>query len=890
MAFTPGNRLGPYEIISVLGAGGMGEVYQAKDTRLERTVAIKVLLTHLSSNPDLKARFEREAKLISGLQHTNICVLHDVGQHEGIDYLVMEYLEGETLASRIARKPLTLPEVLKIGAEIADALDKAHKGGIVHRDLKPGNVMLTKSGAKLMDFGLAKPSAFPGSSTGSGAPAFSATMSIQVSPITTAGAVVGTVQYMSPEQITGKEADARSDIFAFGAMLYEMLTGKRAFEGKSQLSVASAILEKEPEPISTLQPLTPPALEHVVKVCLAKEADDRWQSIADVKRELMWIQAGGSSVSVPAVIYKGKQNKERMMWTIGLILALAIAPITYKLTRPQPVPVIQTSIDFPEGFQLNLPGSYVLSPDGKMLAFAAIDTSSGNKNSNLYYRNLNSTEIHPLANTTKATYPFWSPDSRSIAFFAEGKLRKVNISNGAVQTICEAPEARGGAWNSQGMIVFAPNPLGPLYRVSASGGTPEAVTKVKDGAETHRWPQFLPGEEVIIFLNDSSGAPERAKIQTFNMKTGESKSILDQHSAAYFNHGKLFYLQDRNLMARPFDPAKLVFTGEATMAVERIRFDIARGISIFSVSNTGLMAFAKNQTDKVEYGWYDEKGTLLSKLPNQYNFEFIVLSPDGKYAILGEIESTGHLKVWLMDVTRGVATPFIDSMRGYPVFSPDGKKVAFCDARLEAKRCDIYIKPISGTEKETLLLKMDESVYPGGWTPDGKQFIFIKDNNKKQTTDIWIMNTEEESKPRLLLEDQKGSNLNGIDISEDGKWMTYTSRASGPYEIYIANIQDPSHRQQLTNSGGFGGTFCRGSNKFLYFDLALRYYQNTVKFNGNNIEIGAPTPIFQNIDTSNNNVQLGQTADCKRFLIGLPIERSGARLTLTYNWMEKLKE
>jgi len=339
MTLSSGTKFGPYEIQSTLGAGGMGEVYRARDSRLERDVAIKVLPSHLSQNPDLRARFEREAKAISGLQHPNICVLYDVGRQEGVDFLVMEYLEGETLATRLVRKPMTPEETVRIGIEIADALEKAHRSGIVHRDLKPGNVMLTKGGAKLMDFGLAKLQAVV-TGAPSSTPAFSAvaTLPNMASPITVAGTIVGTVQYMSPEQIQGKEADARSDIFAFGAMLYEMLTGKRAFEGKSQLSVASAVLDKDPDPIAAVQPLTPPALEHLVQTCLAKDPDQRFQSAHDLKLQLQWITAGGSKAGAPAVVVAQKKNRQKMLavatslgWLVAVAAVVLVAMYAKKL-------------------------------------------------------------------------------------------------------------------------------------------------------------------------------------------------------------------------------------------------------------------------------------------------------------------------------------------------------------------------------------------------------------------------------------------------------------------------------------------------------------------------------------------------------------------------------
>jgi serine/threonine protein kinase len=410
MPVTSGTKLGPYEIIAPLGAGGMGEVYRARDARLDREVAIKVLPSHLSQNPDLRARFEREAKAISGLQHPNICVLYDVGRQDGMDFLVMEYLEGETLAARLGRKPMTPDETLRIGIEVADALDKAHRSGIVHRDLKPGNVMLTKGGAKLMDFGLAKLQAFAGGMQ-SGTPAFSAvaTLPSMASPITVAGTVVGTVQYMSPEQIQGNEADARSDIFAFGAMLYEMLTGKRAFEGKSQLSVASAVLEKEPDPISALQPLTPPALEHLVRTCLEKEPDQRFQSAQDLKLQLQWITAGGSQVGAPAVVVSQRKNRQKILaaatvlgWLLAVVAVVLAAMYSNRLTSAQKL--VRAQIERPAGFDFTFvfDGAPEMSPDGQQIAFVA---SKDDKSTIILVQRLSTGKAEPLIAQRRASSP-----------------------------------------------------------------------------------------------------------------------------------------------------------------------------------------------------------------------------------------------------------------------------------------------------------------------------------------------------------------------------------------------------------------------------------------------------------------------------------------------------
>ena len=500
MALTAGTKLGPYEIQSPLGAGGMGEVYRACDTRLDRSVAIKILPAHLTDNPEAKQRFDREARAISSLNHPNICTLYDVGHQDGTDYLVIEFLEGETLASRLAKGPLPPEQVLKYGIEICEGLEKAHKTGVIHRDLKPGNIMLTKTGAKLMDFGLAKIVTGPPPSSGltatlDGAWAGESARGSQ-NPLTARGTIVGTFQYMSPEQVEGKEADARSDIFALGAVLYEMATGKRAFEGKTTASVIAAVLERDPVPISVTQPMSPPALDRVVKVCLAKDPDERFQSVHDLKLQLKWIAEGGSQTGVPAPVAAKRKNRERALAAAALVFALAALALGFAYFRrpANDAPSLRSSILPPENasFVGGVAASgYAFSPDGTRLVFSvqSVEGKSG-----LWMRPLNSLTAQELAGTENGALPFWSPDGQWVGFFADGKLKKTLASGGSAQVICDAPVGRGGTWNAQGVIVFAPTIGGPLFRVSANGGVPAAVTQLDPatGETTHRWPDFLP--------------------------------------------------------------------------------------------------------------------------------------------------------------------------------------------------------------------------------------------------------------------------------------------------------------------------------------------------------------------------------------------------------------
>src|SRR5712692_2688029 len=502
MPLASGPRLGPYEILPPLGAGGMGEVYRARDMRLERIVAIKILPSHLSDDSTFRQRFEHEAKNISSLNHPHICVLYDVGSQDGVDYLVMQCVEGETLAKRLEKGGLPLEQVLKYGTQIADALDKAHRSGVIHRDLKPGNIMITKSGAKLLDFGLAKaamPLATGATLTAAGT---------RTTPVTQQGTIVGTFQYMSPEQIEGKELDGRTDIFSLGAVLYEMLTGLCAFPGKSQLSVASAILEKEPEAISTFQPMTPPALDHAVRRCLAKDPERRWQSAADLADELQWIAEAGSQAGAPGLVVSQHRLRERLAWAAAGVLALVAAAFAtgFILRAPKPPQPMRLNAEIGADASLNtdLGSSAILSADGTRLAFIA---TSSDQERRIYVRSLDQLQASALSGTEDAQNPFFSPEGLWLGFFAGGKLKKISIQGGTAVTLCDAPNDRGGSWGEDGTIVFAPDTRVALSKVSSASGTAQPLTTLdkQAGEVTQRWPQFLPGSKAVLFTSSTKG-------------------------------------------------------------------------------------------------------------------------------------------------------------------------------------------------------------------------------------------------------------------------------------------------------------------------------------------------------------------------------------------------
>ncbi|MGA9073620.1 MAG: protein kinase, partial [Candidatus Sulfotelmatobacter sp.] len=693
MALTSGTKLGPYEIQSPLGAGGMGEVYLARDTRLDRTVAVKILPPHLSSNLEAKQRFDREARAISSLNHPNICTLHDVGHQDGTDFLVMEYLEGETLADRLMKGPLSPEQVLKYGIEICEGLEKAHKSGVIHRDLKPGNIMLTKSGAKLMDFGLAK--ATPAHEP----PASSLTMTLSGpsgQPLTAHGTVLGTFQYMSPEQLEGKEADARSDIFSLGAVLYEMASGRRAFTGKSQASIVAAILASEPQPISAVQPMSPPALDRVVRTCMAKDPDDRWQTAHDVKLQLQWIAEGGSQAGVPAPVAARRRTSQRLAWTVAAVAAaVAIAfAVGFVLRAPAPVHPLRVSILPPEQHSFD-PLSIALSPDGTKLAFVATAAAGAPQ---LWVRPLDSTAAQPLAGTDDAAFPFWSPDSRSLGFFAQGKLRIIDASGGAVQTLADTPQPRGGSWGADGTILYTPDTLSAMFRIPAAGGTPSrAIGQERAAASigSPRWPAFLPdGRHYIFFqyLPDNQGGG--GSIHLGALDSQQDTILVDSDYRAQYASGHLVFVHGGNLMSQTFDEKKLKLIGNSVPIAEQVRGEI-RGAAAFSLSSEGKLIFAGGQSATIDLAWYDRSGKKGDTIDSG-TFQDAHISPDGKKVSAARADAGGHLEIYIYDLVRGTKSQFSfsQSRDDDPIWSPDGNTIVFDSAR--NGKIDLYTRPANG--------------------------------------------------------------------------------------------------------------------------------------------------------------------------------------------------
>jgi serine/threonine protein kinase len=903
MTLTPGTKLGPYEIQSLLGAGGMGEVYRARDTRLGRDVAIKVLPAHLCSDPDLRQRMEREAKAISSLNHPHICTLHDVGSQDGIDFLVMEYLEGETLADRLQRGGLRLEEALKIGREIAAALDKAHGRGIVHRDLKPANIMLTKNGPKLMDFGLAKPS--PGVSSGAVAspltpstPTMSvAALTASASPLTQKGTVVGTFQYMAPEVLQGAEADARSDIFSFGCVLYEMLTGRRAFEGKSQFSVLGAILDKEPERISTILPDSHPRLDETVGLCLAKTPDQRYGCMHDVQIQLEALAGGPKVTSLQAPPLKPAWPGSRLPWLIAAIAALlGISMATaYILQTPKSAQVIRSSILTPAGTSLvtMLPasGPPVLSPDGTQIAFTAREEKGRVQ---LYVRSLNSMTGRPLPGTDDAMYPFWSPDSRQIGFFATGKLKKINADGGPSQDICNSVSGRGGTWNKDGVIVFTPSSNQNLFTVPAAGGTPQPASKldVTKGENSHRWPWFLPDGKHFLYWSRTSSAGESPVLYIGELGSLNARLLTKSETMAQYASGHLLFLRGQTLMAQPFNPGRMELSGEPQAIAEHIAVNGSTIRAMFSASETGTLVYQSGQASTGwDLVWCGRDGKELETVAQASRYIGPSLSPDGtRLAVTIFVGNQGIADNWVLDLARATRTrlTFSSGVSSYAnvggaSWTPDSKTIFYTSVSQGVFH--IYAKAADGSSAERLVLESaDASAYPGSVSPDGRYLVYVSRLNQNESSaHIWALPLAGDGKPFPLV--QSAFDERAPAVSPHGKWLAYQSNETGRPEIYITAFPAGGAKWQISSNGGTTPKWRRDDKELFFLDPLDNIVAVDVNTSGNAVKLGAPHTLFQSVGIQRDFGPYDVTADGKKFLINSGNLKEGTEpITLVQNW------
>jgi serine/threonine protein kinase/Tol biopolymer transport system component len=882
MTLGPGSRLGPFDILTALGAGGFGEVYKAKDTRLDRIVAIKILP---SADPELKLRFEREAKAIAALTHPHICALYDVGHQAGTDYLVMECLEGNTLAARIAQGPIKIAETLTIAIQIADALDAAHRAGVVHRDLKPANIMLTRSGVKLLDFGLAKlrqPSA--------AVSGFSITATAPKVPETATGTILGTLSYMSPEQLEGHDADARTDIFAFGVVVYECISGRRPFLGASATSVIASILKDEPRPLQSEQPLSPPALSAVVQTCLEKDPEKRWQSASELKHALTWISA-----EAPPAAPTG-QSARLWQGVAAVFALLAAASVGWILWPAAPQPASRVEVAPPDNVSVG--DSLSLSPDGRKLVVSA---SGG-----LWMRNFDALEWRHLPGTEGAVSPFWSPDSRYVAFGVGNELRKIDSTGGPPETVCTvAGDVDGsGSWNRDGVILFGSwggGSGGPLWRVSAKGGSPTALTQVdlSRGELFHTWPSFLPDGSHFVYFR--SGPPDVEGIYAGSLDAQPGDQSRERFVAsampASYAAGYLFFPRAGALMAQRFDADRLQLRDAALPIAEAIR-TTWYGTGIFAIAGGGSVAYraaAGRATTQIR--WTDRQGRILSSVGQPGTDSSIVLSPDGKRAVVKDAPYDVPGDLWMLDLSSEQRTRFTFRKDAYSpgVWSPDGARVAYAAGSLGDT---IVERSSSGMGNEHELLKeMGLRHYPTSWSRDGQFLLYHTQNTPKTGYDLWVLPLKDTRAAVRLL----GESFNewaGV-FSPDMRWIAYASLETGASEIFVRSFRASGEngrptlgegKWQISRIGNWPLWRNPGEILFHTAPAGSAIFAVPVRTSDAAFESGVPQQLFT-IQRGGLVNLVDSTADGKRFVMPTsdvdPAARSGISVVL--NWPTLLK-
>ncbi len=880
MALEKGAKLGPYEIVEAVGAGGMGEVYRGVDTRLDRTVAIKVLPAHLAASPELRQRLEREARAVSSLSHPNVCALYDLGHHEGTDFLVMEFIDGQTLAERLTKGPLPADELLRLATQIVDALDKAHRCGIVHRDLKPGNIMLTRDGAKLLDFGLAKAD----SSLGGNA---DLTVSPTVSqPLTAAGTILGTYQYMAPEQLEGKEVDARTDIFAFGAVLYEMATGRRAFQGASQASLIGAIMHEQPQPASSIQPMISPALDRVIQTCLAKDPEDRLQTAHDVKLQLQWIAEGGSVVGVPAPVAARRRSRERLAWAAFALTAVAAAFFAVAWARRAPEAPAQTRFEVATPNELSFVGQPRISPNGRMIAYFATDPSGTTR---IWIRAMDSIETTPLNGTESNadTRPIWSPDSRHIAFFADGKLKRISVDGGPAQTICDAGGA-DGTWSTRGDILFDGDG-NSIQIVPAGGGVPKPVLNpdVETGVASVAWPEFLPGDRKFLFLQTTMEGDTRLMLGRIDSDESTEIMLVDSR-VQYVEPGYLLYIRDETLVAHPFDAASGTSAGDPRPIADHIGA-ASTGHTPFTASQQGTLVFRTSGGGLQRLLWRDRSGRELGSTGEPARYGTFSISPDGGRVAFDIIDAQSENRdLWLHDLERGVSSRFTfhDRADMSPTWSPDGSRVVFSSPRGASR--DLFVKNASGAGNAEELLTDQFSLHPGGWSPDGRYLTYMR-LHPESNWDIWAVDLERPGEPFPVAETPF------IDVrpvfSRDGSWVAYQSDESGRPEIYVQQFPEARGKWQVSTAGGTEPVWSADGSEIFYLDAVQNLVSVQVS-TGETFKAGLPEVLFEAhlVPVVQRN-RYAATADGERFLLLTPMEsQANPPMTVVQNWTTSLQQ
>ena len=901
-----GTTISHYKILEKLGEGGMGVVYKAHDTTLNRTVALKFLPSQIKESAEDKARFLQEAQAAAQLNHPNICTIHGIEESDGQIFIVMEFVDGKTLGE--LKQAVSLNQSIDYGIQISEGLAAAHEKGIVHRDLKPDNIMIRKDGRVLiMDFGLAKLKG--------------------ISRLTKEGSIVGTAGYMSPEQAQGNETDHRSDIFSLGVMLYELIAGKSPFKGAHETAVLYEIVNVDTEPISSVKPDIDPELDGVVLECLAKEPTERFQSAAEVAKDLrrykrassrsrasrvMRVPSGlkgpASSVdgSPPNSLSSHTTSRPLIPWiAAGIFLTSTIVLGAIHFASPSPeTHVYRSTILPPEKnvFTTAFGGHIALSPDGRALAFVARDSLGRTL---LWVRPLNELSGYPLAGTEDATFPFWSPDGRSIGFFTDTKLRRIEAAGGPVQTICDAQGARGGSWNKEGTIIFCPNPniTTPLSRVSATGGVPREITKLNlgRGETSHRWPLFLPDGKHFLFISRTSAGSvgERDAIFLGSLDTSFApRQLMDGSSSLGFSNGFLLFARDQTLMARAFDATSFEFTGEAFPVADHIHFEDLTSKASFTVSQDGTLAYQTGiGTSGARLIWMDRNGKLLEAVRQTKIYNDFRISPDGKRIALSMTDR--GLDVWLYEISRETWTKFTfdAASKRWPLWTPDGKTVIFSSS--QKGHWDLHQRASDGASAETPFLETENDKVANDWSRDGKYLLFIS-TDAKTKSDIWVLpltaHDDAERKPFVFLRTEFDETRPVF--SPDVRWIAYQSNESGVDEIYIQPFSGMesgkgaiSGKWKVSTNGGSRPRWRRDGKELYYLSADLKIMAAEITLGASTVTIGSVRPLFAVRPFGGVARDIYDvTPDGQRFLVASQGgEEAASPVTLVVNWIAEVK-
>jgi len=892
--------VGHYVILEELGRGGMGVVYKAQDTSLDRFVALKFLPQHLAASGQDKERFIQEAKAASAINHPNICTIHAVGEHQGQLFIVMEYVDGQTLAER--KRSISQKQAIEVTIQIADGLAAAHEKGIVHRDIKPENIMMRKDGiVQIMDFGLAKLAG--------------------VSRITKEGSTVGTAGYMSPEQVQGLEVDHRTDIFSLGVLFYELLGGELPFKGVHETAMMYEIVNVDAVPLSAAHPEIDPELDAIVLECLAKDPDERYQSVKEVSKELRRFKRTSSrarvsrvsqlrSLSAPSgevpvveaplsgegpvpLPTPPKKRRAELPWIVlsaVLLTGVVALAVAFFISGGEAGPIIRSSVLSPEGVTYNtsVGGHLALSPDGTKLAFVAAD-STGRQS--LWVRSLDLMNASPLAGTERAQYPFWSPDGRTIGFFADTKLKRIEAAGGPPLTVCDAPTGRGGSWNEAGVIVFAPSTTSSIHRVSAGGGESQAVTQLDSarGEANHRWPCFLP--DGIHFLYTSQTVSRQVGVQeavhVASLEDPETSILLYAPSNAIYANGYLMFVREQSLVGQPFDPGAREFLGDAFPVSNLVQYSQARSRGIFSASSNGILVYQAGGSEDARMSWVNREGAVVGQLAERTPSYFCRLSPDGSRMVFDDYDAESrNTDLWLYDIRRDVTTRFTFDAADdlVAVWMPDGERILFSSNR--NGQYQLFEKAASGAEEGKLLVSDDFEIYPTGVTSDGR-YVVLTCRKQNSKWDLFYADLKGEPKAVPYLATEFNEWL-GV-VSPDGRWLAYQSDESGKYEIYVRPFPSGGGKWQISTGGGQNPLW-NPDGREIYFDSETgKLMRVGVQTGDQTIRTGIPEPLFDLAGREHVSI-LDVSPDGNRFVAEVSaIERSINPVTLVLNWQRDME-